>query len=324
MQYLDKLCFLIFLTLLKICLEGQEPNKNEYVLGGSLLRHLKEAKDKGDHHSMGKIDFIYMINLDQRPEKFLQASEQLHRYGIFPFRFSAVNGWELSLKAINDVGLKYMPGMTPLMASTYPMEAKGKVSHEFMSCFGKTYFCHCTSKGVIGCSLSHISVLKDAYDSGYETVWVLEDDIEVLQDPHILLELIEKLDQLVGYDHWDVLFTDQNYRTGIEKYLIASAAAKRPDMDCSLKERVSEKYTINEDVSADFRKISARFGAHSMIIRRSGIIKLLDFALRHKIFLPYDMDNYLAPGLSRYCLTYDVVTNLLNSLSDNGGPNYIH
>lgn len=30
--------------------------------------------------------------------------------------------------------------------------------------------------------LSHLSVLKDALDSGYETIWVMEDDIHIIQD----------------------------------------------------------------------------------------------------------------------------------------------
>ncbi len=289
---------------------------------GTIADHLKPALGKEGDHQMKGIDFIYMINLDQRPEKFAKASEQLHQHGIFPYRFSAVNGWELSLEAINDIGLKFQPGMTPLMATTYPLEARGKFSHEFMTHYGKAYFCHCMARGTMGCYLSHVSVLKDAFDSGYETIWVMEDDIEVLQDPHLISDLLVRLDELVGHDHWDVLFTDQNYRKNETEYIIASGAAKRPDMDCSLGERTSEKYTLNIEISPDFRQVSARFGTHSMIIRRSGIQKLLAFSLEHQIFLPYDMDNYLAPNLIRYSFTYDVVSNMLNALSDNGGANY--
>lgn len=299
-----------------------EAQVNALLESSSLVRHLKKAEGKEGYHGMRGIDFIYMINLDLRPEKFVQASEQLHRFGIFPYRFSAVNGWKLTLEAVNDVGLKFQPGMTPLMATTYPFEAKGKPSHEFMSKYGKTYFCHCIAFGTIGCALSHISVLKDAWDSGYETIWVLEDDIEVLMDPNIISDLIDKLDLLVGRGNWDVLFTDQNYRKALGEYLIASGAAKRPDMDCSLHERTSEKYTLNYKISRDFRKVSARFGTHSMIIRRSGIEKLLNFALEHQIFLPYDMDNYLIPDISRYSFSYDIVSNMFNSLSDNGTPSY--
>ena len=281
--------------------------------------HLQKAENKSDIHKMRNIDFIYMINLDHRTEKFVQSSELLHSYGIYPYRFSAVNGWNLSLEDINDIGLKYQPGMTPLLATTYPMEpeAEGQPSHEWMTEVGKTYFCHCMPRGAMGCSLSHISILKDAWESGYETIWVMEDDIEIIKDPNILSDLIDRLDATVGRDNWDVLLTDVDYRT-TNGYLRASGATKRPDMNCSIQERYSEKYTTNKQISPDFKKVSARFATHSMIIRRSGIKKLLEFAKAHQIFLPYDLDNYLAPGLKRYSPTYDVVTNLLGSFSDIG------
>lgn len=64
--------------------------------------------------------------------------------------------------------------------------------------------------------------------------------------------------------------------------------------------------------------MGARFGTASMIIRRSGIIKLLEFALTHHIYLPYDLENYLPDGIQRYGLTEDIVTNMLNPISDIG------
>lgn len=282
-----------------------------------LSDHLKKADGKSASHSMRNIDFIYMINLDKRPEKFLQSFLSLSPYGINPYRFSAVNGWELSLEAINDIGLQYLPNMTSLFATSYPLEAEGKTSHGFMSSEGQAYFTHGMTRGTIGCSLSHISILKDALDSGYETIWVMEDDIEPVKDPLILSELIDRLDALVGKDNWDVLFTDQDYRGPNGQYISAYGAVKRPDMDSSHAERYSEKYTMNQKIDENFKKITARFATHSMIIRRSGIKKLLQFSLDHKVFLPYDLENYLVPGINRYSLCYDVVTNLINAKTDN-------
>ena len=150
----------------------------------------------------------------------------------------------------------------------------------------------------------------------------MEDDVVVLQDPNIISDLIDKLDALVGKGNWDVLFTDEDIRGGDGKHVPAYGAAKRPDMDCSTGARYCERFTAKKEISPDFRLIAARFGAHTMIIRRCGIKKLLDFALKHKIFLPYDMDNYLDPDLRRYSVTSDVVANLVGSLSDNGAANY--
>lgn len=291
-------------------------------LPAELFDHVKKAEGKTAAHGMRNIDFIYMINLDERPEKFVQANGELNQYGIYPYRFSAVNGWKLSLETINDVGLKYRPGMTSLFATSFPLEAKGQASHGFMREEGRAYFGHCLVPGTIGIVLSHLSILLDAFNSGYETIWVLEDDVVAAMDPRILSELIEELDKIVGKDNWDVLFTDQNSRSPDGTYVPAVGAAKRPDMDCSPEERYSEKYIVNKEVSKDFRKISARFGAYSMIIRRSGIDKLLRFYKEHKIYLPYDLDYYLPEGINRYAVRYDIVTNLLGALSDNGSPGY--
>src|ERR1700722_15116886 len=261
---------------------------------GTLDDHLKKAEGKGDNHKMRNIDFIYMINLDQRPQKYALSMQYLEKSKINPYRFSAVNGWDLSIKAINDVGLKYQPGMTPLLATTYVVkEGMNIQSHEFMTEFGKTYFRHCLSLGAIGCALSHISVLQDAYDSGYETIWVLEDDIETLGDPHTLSDLVSELDAIIGANNWDVLFTDRDYRAGVGKYNTAYGVAERPDLDCSERERFSEKYTKTTQINTHFRKIAARFGTHSMIIRRSGIVKLLEFAKTQGIYGPYDLENHL-------------------------------
>jgi GR25 family glycosyltransferase involved in LPS biosynthesis len=286
---------------------------------GSIRDHYKIAKDeKGSHHSIKNIDFIYIINLDQRPEKFAMCERDFAPFGIVPYRFSAVNGWELTTEELDAVGLKFLPGMTPLMATVYREEARGQPSYEMMTEYGQTYFCHHMAKGSIGCVLSHLSVLQDAWEAGYETIWVMEDDVEILQDPHVLGDLIERLDDLV--DDWDVLFTDRDYRLEKGEYAKAYGAAKRPDMDCSLLERFSPKYTMDLPLGDDFRRISARFGTHSMILRRSGIRKLLDFAEEHKVFLACDLDNYFT--VNRYGLCYDVVTNRLDAITDNAKPQY--
>ena len=145
--------------------------------------HFKGAPNKGEGHQIPNVDFIYMINLDERPEKLASCLIQLQPYGIEPYRFSAVNGWKLTLEDINDVRVVYQPGMkTDLMGTYYPLTGEGPL-HEMMSVPGRTYFCHCMSRGAVGIVLSHLSVLQDAIDSGYKTVWVMEDDVEVVQDP---------------------------------------------------------------------------------------------------------------------------------------------
>lgn len=170
------------------------------ALFGGIEKYYKKINDKFAYPitKMRNIDFIYVINLDQRPEKYAMTLNELVPFGIIPYRFSAVNGWELPLEHINDVGIKYETWMKKnLMGTYYLPENGGEPCHEIMNVEGRNYFCHGLSRGSIGIFLSHLSVLQDAYDSGYETIWVMEDDIEVIKDPNIISDYIEKLEYVM-------------------------------------------------------------------------------------------------------------------------------
>ena len=292
------------------------------ALSADLQTHLKPALDKTDGHSMRNIDFIYMINLDQRPEKWESSIHQLIPYGVSPYRFSAVNGWELSLEAINDVGLKFTPYMEGgFMGTSYHLDEDFAPSHEVIQNYGQAYFCHCMARGTIGIVLSHVSVLKDAYDSGYETIWVMEDDIYVKKDPTLIPDLIDGLDLSVGSDNWDILFTDRDILDQEGNHKSTIWAARRPDYAEFFPKN---NFAENKIVSRDFRKIGARYGATSMIVRRSGMKKLLQFYAAHDIFLPYDLDFIYPRNIKLYTVLEDVVSNLPKALSDNGSPFYLN
>lgn len=288
-------------------------------LHAQLKDHFKKVENKSDINKIRNIDFIYMINLDQRPEKLLKSNEQLNPYGIFPCRFSAVNGWELTLAKINDVGVKFAPGMEGgFMATSYLTEDL-KPTHCLIQNYGQTYFVHCLAKGTIGCALSHLSILQDAYDSGYETIWVMEDDIEVVQDPTCIPDLIDQLDEAIGKGNWDVLFTDRDFRNGKGEYVPCSSSARRPNF----KPNKPNRYALKQNINDVFRKIGSRYGTHSMIIRRSGIQKILNFVIEHQIYLPIDLDMCLPSGINLYTVINDVVRNQAGAASDNGGANYL-
>lgn len=281
--------------------------------------HLKKMGDKSGSHQMRNIDFIYMINLDERPEKWAGSLEQLAPYGITPCRFSAVNGWNLSLEAVNDLGIKYEPWMQGgNLGTSYLIEDQRKESHEVLQTIGKTYFCHCMPFGSIGIVLSHLSVLQDAYESGYETIWVMEDDIEVIRDPHLLADLIDELDALVGQEGWDILFTDLDTKGADGNYVPCTSYAWRPNFTPSHPDRFVERYPI----SLNLRKVGARYGAYSMIVRRSGMKKILNFIKNYHVFLPFDMEYTLPPTIRLFTVIQDVVSTLPRALSDNGSPNY--
>lgn len=290
------------------------------TLTAGVQDHFKVVQ-KTPGHSMRNIDFIYVLNLDKRPEKFARCKEQLAPYGIDPFRFSAVNGWEdLSLETINDVGVIYESWMPKEMWGTYyPLNGDGTGQHEIMHVVGKNYFSHCMSKGAIAINLSHLSILQDAYDSGYETIWVMEDDIDVVKNPHDLSTYIDQMDTLVGRGRWDILFTDPDTKNNENIRVPCRYFAPRPNYSPSHPKMAH----VNKPISPQIRQIGARFGAYSMIIRRSGMKKILDFLKTYKIFFPYDMEYCLPNDIKLYTMMFDVVSTKPNSPSDNGEPGYL-
>lgn len=305
------------------------------LLFANLEPYLKKAEGKSEEHSMRNIDFIYMLNLDERPEKWNASTNQLSLYGIFPYRFSAVNGWKLPFETIDAVGVKLAPKMkkgfwgtfyrlkkgeeieNPLQEgycrSMRPFDAPFIWQQEKISRIGQTYFSHCLSRGAIGIVLSHLSILKDAYDSGYETIWVMEDDIAIIQDPRTLSDFIDRLDTLVGKGGWDILFTDPDSKNNEGTTVPCYSYAQRPNFTPSNPYQFLER----EEISSEFRKIGARYGAYSMIIRRSGMKKIIHFLNEYHVFLPYDMEYTLPPNIKLYTLLQEVVSTQPGSPSDN-------
>jgi len=293
---------------------------NTLALSASISDHFKPCRHKADVHHMKNIDFIYMINLDRRPERYEDSLIRLKPYGIHPYRFSAVDGAELSIDVINDVGLKYEPWMKAnIMGTYYYADENGTIqhAHEIIHDPHKTYFGHCVAKAPIAIMLSHLSVLQDANDSGYETIWVLEDDFEIIRNPLVLSELIDEMDALVGKEGWDVLFTDRDQKKQNGEYNPCYWHANRPNFTPWNINIFAQRETINDR----FQKIGARWGSHSMILRRSGIEKILNFVKVYRIFFPYDMD-YIFPSsidadIRLYTILDDVVSNQPDSISDN-------
>lgn len=284
-----------------------------------LEEQLRRIEMEPQEEQVEGIDCIYMINLDARPEKWGQSLRELVPYGIVPYRFSAVSGWELPLEVVNELGVKWEPWMAPgVMGTYYPVEERGVAVHEVVQRMGRNYFCHCMPLGSVGILLSHLSILKHAYEAGFETIWVMEDDIRVAESPHHLTALIRQLDAVVGKGGWDVLFTDPDTKNTAGQHVSCTSYARRPNFTPADPER----FAIRIPISGEIVQVGARYGAYSMIVRRSGMRKILNFLRHYHLFLPYDMEYTLPNDIRLFNVTRDIVTTVPGALSDNGAPNY--
>jgi GR25 family glycosyltransferase involved in LPS biosynthesis len=203
-------------------------------------------------------------------------------------------------------------------ATYYPVDGDRTPQEEIACVLGRVYFCHCLAFGTMGCILSHLSILQDALDSGYELIWIMEDDIEIIQDPHLLSDRIDELDATVGKEGWDVLFTDRDSKNRDGNYVPCSSYAWRPNYTPADPYRFAEK----RDISEHLLKIGARYGSYSMLLKRSGIRKILSFLKCHRVFLPYDMEYTQPNNIRLFCVKEDIVSTQPMAPSDNGVCNY--
>ena len=293
--------YLLFLSLFNISIDyGKEKNNNKKI----------------NIHSMKNIDFIYMINLDHRPDKFKKASEKLKKYNIIPYRVSAINGSFFSAEYINSLGVQTSSDMFTLglRGNIFFANSNKKLVCKTVTinCDKNTYFSSIMTPGAFGCLLTHLSVLRDAFNKNYETIWVIEDDIDIIRNPHGLSDLIDEINSTIGENMWDILYTDRDTRDKYGKYCPPKMIEKRPDVKIT-----NEKmYLLRQKINNHIIEIKARYGTYSMIIKRSGIIKILDFFEKHKIFSPYDNEIHIIPHLKIFVPTKDIVAHDLKRTSD--------
>ncbi|MBS0627696.1 MAG: hypothetical protein JSS09_05750, partial [Verrucomicrobia bacterium] len=109
-----------------------------------LEQFLSPVATKSSFHSFSPIDCVYMINLDERPEKFSLSCAQLEPYDIHPYRFSAINGWKLSSENINNLGIRLenIPCSNTYIGTVFKkVEDKEYRMHELINKLDTTYFC---------------------------------------------------------------------------------------------------------------------------------------------------------------------------------------
>ena len=249
----------IFVAILTVFACGYA---NPYIQSNPtpVARYLKNISLTEPSSGLAGIDCIYVINLDKRPERWERTKRIFNNQGCTPNRISAVNGWELTAWDLTQL---YGP---------HPVSPKA---------------------GIAGCLLSHVSIYKDAYERGFETIWICEDDIEFSSDIKKLSHLISELYQIDK--NWDLLYTD--YSTFGADYQV-------------LRQGQSKYKCLNRRVfrSSDLVRMHGRFQTHSMIFSRNGIKKALDYFTHVYILSAIDIDIHYVPGFREYSTLKDIVT----------------
>ena len=249
-----------------------------------LVNHLKTIEITHFVSEMKGIDCIYVINLDERPEKWKNTEQLFNTYRFRANRVSAVNGWQLSQNTLRDIN------------GPYPIQLRG---------------------GEYGCLLSHLSVLKDAYDRGFNCIWICEDDIEFLEDPNQIPELLEKLSRIDP--DWDIFYPDvlpRSLYNGYIAHTFSTAYSARPDQELEAPEYYGKKTPVDDEIM----HIHRRTGTYAMFFSRKGIKKVLDYFTHVYLWSPIDVDLHFIPTLREYTARKDIVSNSLYAKSDTQEP----
>jgi GR25 family glycosyltransferase involved in LPS biosynthesis len=215
--------------------------------------------------SLKNVDQIYVINLDTRPEKWKRTSNELEKFGLKAIRVSGVNGAKMD------------------------RELRKQITKEVLSW-------NALSDGQLGCFLSHLAVLKDAFNKQYKCVWVLEDDVHALEDLRGIDELIEKMD---AFDpEWDLLFTNINNRINnrMDNPMLTFEMVMGPNFNYSL---VNDPSFVPQE-NEDFRRIQYRLGTYSMIFSQRGVKKMVEYFQKAKSNFPIDMQIHCCPNRRSY------------------------
>lgn len=208
------------------------------------------------------IDCIYVINLDERYERWDRTQTLCKNNGLFVNRVSAVNGWKLEDRIIRRL-------TTPQNQIT---------------------------KGAIGCLLSHLSILQHALAKNFETIWVMEDDIDFLQSPHQIRPLLKELSKIDP--DWDLFYTDVRIHWN---YVVKPIRKK-------------------DYITDNLLRVGRRYGTHSIIISKNGMKKIFNYFSSKRFSTPIDIDIHSIPGIRKYSPAWHITTVTESSFSDTELP----
>jgi GR25 family glycosyltransferase involved in LPS biosynthesis len=233
------------------------------------------------------VDCIYVINLDERPEKWQDTLECLSPYEMPLNRFSGVNGWTVPQEVWETFWIEQ--GLDPKS----PPIGRGK----------------------LGCILSHLSVLQDAYDRGFQRIWILQDDLQVYDDPTFIDGYIDRLNAIDP--NWGLLFTDLDMVHPENPQETLRALCITGSFRANQETMPEPWYLVRENIDEDFQLIRSRYGFHSVLVSRRGMEAILEYFKLVTLHTSFDIDIQYIHTMPKYGLRKPLIRNAPFAISDN-------
>lgn len=207
----------------------------------------------------------WVVNLDRSPGRWETCQEEFTREGLQIERFPATDGKTLSHESLRET-------------CTWPAR----------------WFC---TKGMLGCSISHMRIWSRVVDEQLPAVIVLEDDVRLYPGFHeklgVILKDLESLD-------WDVC-------------LLGAVACISPDVEPLPMKFYSFLSGGGRPSPGKTRKVSDHLfvphrpaGTHAYIVSLSGAAKLK--RLLPKARYHVDLSSWALPELNLYCAVEQLAT----------------
>ncbi len=239
------------------------------VYGAPFLNYIVPIEITEPFSGIDSVDTIYMINLDRRPERLAYTKQLLSQYGLYANRVSACDGLLISETTVQEL-------IGPYYENTLLNQ------HPTRSIYP-----------AIGCFLSHLSILQDAYEREFNVIWIIEDDIKVVGDVQQIPMLLSKL--FTMDPDWDICYTDQS--SCYSKLALILPPGSAPF-----------SHKVQKEARGEFDLIHWRYGTHSMLVSKNGIRKIIDYFSFAYIYGPIDNDLHLIPEIREYDVLIDIVT----------------
>jgi hypothetical protein len=248
----------------------------------AVAKYLKPVEISEFESGLNLVDCIYVINLDKRPEKWKRVKKSFDKRHLKVNRVSGIDG-----KLIP-------PSVLEELAGSYP---------------NRLY------PGEIGCLLAHVSVIKDAYERGFQIVWIAEDDMFFLDNVKLIPYLLTKLSRIDP--DWDIFYTDIDSRSLDGGHNPSLGSDFRPDRVYEDRKHYHERTFVDYDIM----KLGQRYGLYSTFMSRKGLKKVFDYFTHVYVWSPVDIEMHYIPGIRAYSVTQDIVT-VCDPDSDTRDPTY--
>lgn len=264
---------------------------------GGIEDSYKKCLHKRNYHSMGVIDYVYMISLKGDKKRFVSQKKQFEKYHVIPYRFTGHDPSKASYKLLETCGVTKLNASYPYEVLSLSRMGRSLILEPSkMSRMGSVYFNIVMNTTKICRSLDFLSVIYDAYKSDYKKVWVLEDTVDIETDPNILNGYCIQLDKIDS--NWDILYTDPdciNQET-YEGFFYLS----RPGIEFQEPAFYFDRSFPTSEYAIWHTGLHQ--GAYSFIVSRNGMKKILSYYHKNKLFMPFESEVLMIPKLNCYSL----------------------